>query len=89
MIYQRLALCILRQHECGGGRANLQLMTSVSADEPGHKPLARCKTAPVVLTLYAGADDYEYPGRTLAPARKRGVSRTGWPLALRPFRFPA
>ncbi len=35
-------------------------MTAVSADEPGHKPLAQCKMAPIVLTLYAGTEDYEY-----------------------------
>ena len=35
-------------------------MTAVSADEPGHKPLAQCKMAPIVLTLYAGPEDYEY-----------------------------
>ena len=35
-------------------------MTFVSADEPGHKPLARCKMVPVILTLYAGEEDYQY-----------------------------
>ncbi len=35
-------------------------ITAVSADEPGHKPLAQCKMAPVVLTLYAGEEDYHY-----------------------------
>jgi len=36
------------------------VMPAVSADEPGHKPLSRCKIVPVVLTLYAGQADYEY-----------------------------
>lgn len=35
-------------------------MTAVSADEPGHKPLSKCKMAPVVLTLYAGAEDHKH-----------------------------
>lgn len=35
-------------------------MTAVSADEPGHKPLSKCKMIPVVLTLYAGEEDHEY-----------------------------
>jgi hypothetical protein len=33
---------------------------AVSADEPGHKPLAQCKMVPVILTLYAGEEDYQY-----------------------------
>jgi hypothetical protein len=35
-------------------------MTAVSADEPGHKPLAQCQMVPVVLTLYAGEEDHAY-----------------------------
>jgi hypothetical protein len=35
-------------------------ITVVSADEPGHKPLSKCKMVPVVLTLYAGEEDHEY-----------------------------
>jgi hypothetical protein len=35
-------------------------MTAVSADEPGHKALSKCKMVPVVLTLYAGEEDHEY-----------------------------
>jgi len=35
-------------------------MTAVSADEPGHKPLAQSKMVPVVLTLYAGEEDHRY-----------------------------
>jgi len=35
-------------------------LTVVSADEPGHKPLKRCKMVPVILTLYAGEEDYRY-----------------------------
>ena len=33
-------------------------MTAVSADEPGHKPLAQCKMVPIVLTLHAGESDH-------------------------------
>jgi hypothetical protein len=35
-------------------------MTAVSDDEPGHKPLSKCKMVPVVLTLYAGEADHAY-----------------------------
>jgi hypothetical protein len=35
-------------------------MTAVSADEPGHKPLAHCKMVPGVLTLYASVEDFHY-----------------------------
>jgi hypothetical protein len=34
-------------------------MVAVSADEPGHKPLAKCKMTPILLTLYAGEEDHE------------------------------
>ena len=42
-----------------GIQAGQLAMTAVSADEPGHKPLAQCKMVPIVLTLYAG-DDHRY-----------------------------
>jgi len=35
-------------------------MTAVSADEPGHKPLSKCKMMPVVLTFYASEEDHRY-----------------------------
>jgi hypothetical protein len=35
-------------------------MTAVSTDEPGHKPLSKCKMVPVILTLYAGEEDHRY-----------------------------
>jgi len=41
-------------------QAGQLMLTAVSADEPGHKPLSKCKMVPVVLTLYAGAEDHEY-----------------------------
>lgn len=41
-------------------QAGQLVMTVVSADEPGHKPLAQCKMVPVILTLYAGEEDYHY-----------------------------
>jgi len=31
-------------------------MTAVSADEPGHKPLSKCKMVPLILTLYPSSD---------------------------------
>ena len=34
-------------------------LTAVSAEEPGHKPLAQCKMVPIVLTLYAGQEDHQ------------------------------
>ena len=46
-------------------------LTAVSADEPAHKPLARCKMVPVVLTLYAGKEDYEY---RVAHKQKEGIT---------------
>lgn len=54
-------------------------MTAVSADEPGHKPLSQCKMVPVVLTLYAGEEDYAYrltqegPQGTVALRRRQLV----------------
>ncbi len=45
-------------------------LTLVSADEPGPKPLAKCKMVPVVLTLYAGEDDFQYR----AEHRRAGVA---------------
>ncbi len=53
-------------------------LTAVSADEPGHKRLSRCKMVPVVLTLYAGKEDYEY---RVAQQEKKGIA------ALRRRRF--
>lgn len=35
-------------------------LTVVSTDEPGHKPLSRCKMVPVVLTLYTGEEDHQF-----------------------------
>ena len=54
-------------------------LTAVSAEEPGHKPLARCKMVPVVLTLYAGQEDYEYRRAHgpdgVAALRRRQIAR--------------
>ena len=47
------------------------VLTAVSADEPGHKPLSRCKMVPVILTLYAGKGDYEY---RVAQKHKQGIA---------------
>ena len=53
--------------------------TAVSADEPGHKPLSKCKMVSVVLTLYAGKEDHQYrlsrgPNGTVA-LRQRQIER--------------
>ena len=52
-------------------QAGQLLLIAVSADEPGHKPLAKCKMVPVILTLYAGPEDHKYrlsqAGVTTAP----------------------
>jgi hypothetical protein len=54
-------------------------ITAVSADEPGHKPLVHCKMVPVVLTLYAGDEDFQYrlaQGANGATAlRRRQIAR--------------
>jgi len=47
------------------------VMTAVSADEPGHKPLKHCKMVPIVLTLYAGEEDHK---QRLAQEEKRGIT---------------
>ena len=41
-------------------QAGQLVLTAGSADEPGHKRLSLCEMTPVVLTLYAGEEDYEY-----------------------------
>ena len=46
-------------------------LTAISADEPPHKPLSRCKMVPVILTLYAGKEDYEYRA---AQKQKAGIT---------------
>lgn len=45
-------------------------LTAVSADEPGHKPLAQCKMVPIVLTLYAGEEDH----RLRLEHRRQGIA---------------
>jgi hypothetical protein len=40
-------------------QAGQLVLTAVSADESGTKPLSRCKMVPVVLTLYAGEQDHQ------------------------------
>ena len=52
-------------------QAGQLILTAVSADEPGHKRLSRCKMVPVVLTLYAGKEDYEY---RVAQQEKKGIA---------------
>ena len=57
-----------------------QLATiAVSADEPGHKPLSKCKMVPVVLTLYAGEEDYQHrlahEPNGIAALRQRQIER--------------
>ena len=41
-------------------QAGQLVLTVVSADEPGHRPLSKCRMVPVVLTLYAGEEDHRY-----------------------------
>ncbi len=54
-------------------------MIAVSADEPGHKPLAKCKMVPLVLTLYAGEEDHRYrlenDPHGVAALRQRQIER--------------
>lgn len=54
-------------------------LTVVSADEPGHKPLAQCKMTTVVLTLYAGEEDHQYRlahgADGVAALRRRQIER--------------
>jgi hypothetical protein len=54
-------------------------LTAVSAEEPGHKPLAQCKMVPIVLTLYAGEEDHrlrlEYGRQGIARLRQRQIYR--------------
>lgn len=52
-------------------QAGQLVLTAVSADEPGHRPLARCKMTPVVLTLYAGEDDHR---QRVGQKDKQGIS---------------
>jgi hypothetical protein len=44
----------------GAIQAGQLAMIAVSADEPGHKPLSKCRMVSVVLTLYAGKEDHQY-----------------------------
>ncbi len=60
-------------------QAGQLVMTAVSASEPGHKVLAKCKMTPVVLTLHAGEEDHQYrlahrPNGTVA-LRRRQIER--------------
>lgn len=54
-------------------------MIAVSTDEPGHKPLAKCKMVPVVLTLYTGEEDHQYrlenDPHGVAALRQRQIER--------------
>jgi hypothetical protein len=54
-------------------------MIAISADEPGHKPLSKCKMVPIVLTLYAGQEDYQYrldqEPNGVAALRQRQIER--------------
>lgn len=60
-------------------QAGQLVMTAVSASEPGHKALSKCKMTPVVLTLHAGKEDHQYrlthrPHGTVA-LRRRQIER--------------
>jgi hypothetical protein len=60
-------------------QAGQLMLTAVSADEPGTKPLSRCKMVPVVLTLYAGEQDHrlrlEHSRQGVAQLRRRQIYR--------------
>lgn len=60
-------------------QAGQLVLTVVSAEEPGHKRLKYCKMVSVVLTLYAGAEDYQYRlahgPNGVAALRQRQVER--------------
>lgn len=60
-------------------QAGQLVLTAVSADEPGTKPLSRCKMVPVVLTLYAGEQDHqlrlEHHRQGVAQLRRRQIYR--------------
>ena len=54
-------------------------LIAVSADEPPHKPLSKCKMVPLVVTLYAGQEDYlyrrEHGTEGVARLRQRQIHR--------------
>jgi hypothetical protein len=60
-------------------QAGQLVLTAVSADEPGTKPLSQCKMVSVVLTLYAGEPDHqlrlEYGRQGIAQLRQRQIYR--------------
>ena len=60
-------------------QAGQLVMTAVSADEPGYKPLSKCKMVPVVLTLYASEEDYKFrlssKPNGVASLRQRQIQR--------------
>ena len=60
-------------------QAGQLVLTAVSADEPGTKPLSRCKMVSVVLTLYAGEQDHrlrlEHGRQGVTQLRQRQIYR--------------
>jgi hypothetical protein len=60
-------------------QAGQLVLTAVSADEPGTKPLSQCKMVSVVLTLYAGEPDHrlrlEHGRQGIAQLRQRQIYR--------------
>jgi hypothetical protein len=60
-------------------QAGQLVLTAVSADEPGTKPLSRCKMVPVILTLYAGERDHrlrlEHSRQGVTQLRRRQIYR--------------
>jgi len=66
-------------------KAGQLAMTAVSADEPGHKPLSKCKMVSVILTLYAGEEDHRYrlsrkgSRGTVALRQRQGVTHVTGP----------
>lgn len=52
-------------------------LTAISDEEPPHKPLSKCKMVPIVVTLYAGLEDYHYRQQhgSVAALRQRQIER--------------
>lgn len=52
-------------------------LTAISDEEPPHKPLSKCKMVPIVVTLYAGLEDYHYRRErgSVAALRQRQIER--------------
>ena len=54
-------------------------LIAISADEPPHKPLSKCQMVPIVVTLYAGDEDFrfrrQHATEGVARLRQRQIQR--------------